>query len=48
MIMCCDLLNIEDLCIESPEVENTTKVCGESTPVPATNDFGLAFVGGPL
>jgi hypothetical protein len=41
-------MNIEDLWIESPEVENTSKVSKESAFVSARNNFGDSYVGGSL
>lgn len=38
--MCCDVMSIEDLWLESPEVQDTSKV-SERTLVSANNNFGL-------
>jgi hypothetical protein len=38
--MCCDVMSIEDLWLESPEVQDTSKV-NEHTLVSAKNNFGL-------
>jgi len=40
MMMGCDLMSSEGLCVESPQVEDTSEV--------TTNGFGLVFLGCPL
>lgn len=46
MIMCYDLISIEDLYNENLKVEETREVNEESVPVPTTIYFGLILFGG--
>lgn len=46
--MCCDLMSTEDLCNESPGVENASEVNEECAFVPTTDDFIFIFLGGLL
>jgi len=47
-MMCYDLISIEDLYNDSPDVEDTSDINEESVSVPTTNDIGLACLGDTL
>jgi hypothetical protein len=46
--MCCDLMSIEDLCNESPQVENTSDINEEDTLVPPKNCIELVSFWWPI
>jgi hypothetical protein len=43
MIMDCDLMNTDNLCNDSPELETTSILNKENASLPTTNDFGLVL-----
>lgn len=47
-MICYDLMSIEDLYNDSPDVEDTSDINEESVSVPTTNDKGLARLGDTL
>lgn len=46
--MCYDLMSIEDLYNDSPDVEDASDINEESLSVPTTNDTGLTLLGNTL
>ena len=48
MIMCSNLMGFEDVCNESPEVEDKSEVNEVTTPVPTTDDGGVILFRGSI
>jgi hypothetical protein len=46
--MCCDVMGMDYVCNDDPEVEDTREVNEKSACVPTTNYFRPVFLGSPF